>query len=104
MDDQLLLYLNGYISGSKLHLTKLLEFLILIFPLLLLLWCKVVVYIFFVHIILKTSKTALNGVAQLVGHQAKKLKVTGSILVQGTCLGCSPVPGWGMVGLCMRSN
>ena len=38
-------------------------------------------------------KTALAGVAQLVGRQPSKQKVTGSIPNQSTCLGCGPSLG-----------
>ena len=40
-------------------------------------------------------KTALTGVAQLVGHRPTKQKVTGSIPAQGTCLGVGLVPSQG---------
>ena len=42
-------------------------------------------------------KTALTGVAQLVGHRPTKQKVTGSIPAQGTCLGVGQILSWGHV-------
>ena len=40
---------------------------------------------------------ALTGVAQLVGHHSAKQRVAGSILDQGTCLGCRFGPRLGSV-------
>ena len=45
------------------------------------------------------QKTALAGVAQRTEHWPVKLKVTGSIPSQGTCLGCRPGP---QLGACER--
>ena len=54
-----------------------------------------------IHRILETvdskSTSALAGVAQWIEHQPEKLRVSGSIPSQGTCLGCRLVPGWGGV-------
>ena len=37
---------------------------------------------------------ALIGVAQLVEHHPTKWGVSSSIPIQGTCLGCGPIPSW----------
>ena len=46
---------------------------------------------------LKLYNYVLTSVAQLIGCQPVKWKVAGSIPIQGTCLGCGQVPGWGSV-------
>ena len=43
----------------------------------------------------KESKGALVGVAQWIGHQTVKQRITSLIPSQGTCLGCGPGPQWG---------
>ena len=43
----------------------------------------------------KKRKTALAGMAQLVERRSVSWKVADLIPSQGTCLGCSSVPGWG---------
>ena len=40
----------------------------------------------------KSVNGALTDVAQWVGHHSANEKVTSSILSQGTCLDCGPVP------------
>ena len=49
------------------------------------------------YIINKIPKVALAGVAQWIEHQPENQKVTGLILSQDTCLGCSQVLSWGLV-------
>ena len=41
------------------------------------------------------DKIALAGVAQWIECQPENLRVTSSILSQGTCLGCTPSPQLG---------
>ena len=50
---------------------------------------------------IKNHKSILTCVAQLVEHCPTKQKVPGSIPSQSTCLGCRPVPIW---GVCARGN
>lgn len=47
---------------------------------------------------LQNSAQALTGVAQWVKHPPADRSVAGSVPVRGTCLGCGPVPIWGVQG------
>ena len=46
----------------------------------------------------KTAHLALTSVAPLVGHCPGKQRVSGLIPGQGTCMGCSQVPGQDVYG------
>ena len=54
-----------------------------------------------VWIFFKITIVVLAGVAQRVEHQTANQKVAGSILSQGTYLGCGPAPH---LGACVRGN